>query len=140
MADINKFFGAKSIINAKAATQHINLLKKKADGKIKGGDLKEATEIYKEAIDIAVKWELSKLLVELKDLLRKTEIVGLKELKEIIEKEAQSSEKNYDYQRARELYSKASTVSTEIFKLGVTEIGKDIKRLKKKIGELEKTF
>lgn len=70
----------------------------------------------------------------MEDLIRLSHIEGLKDLKILFENEANLAKNKYDYQTAAEKYNKA----TQIFKLGVTEITKEVKRLTTKSKELEK--
>ena len=69
---------------------------------------------------------------------RVTQINGLKQLKNIFEKEAKKAEKSNDYATAADKYKKASKTASEIFKLGVTEMYSEVKKLTKKSNELEK--
>jgi 23S rRNA-/tRNA-specific pseudouridylate synthase len=138
MVDLNEYFGAKTIISAKSAKQEIKFLKKKANLKIKNKEIQEALDIYKNAIVIATNWDLTDEIIEVEDLIRLSQIEGLKALKIIFENEANLAKNKYDYQTAAEKYNKASKVATEIFKLGVTEMTKEVKRLTMKSKELEK--
>jgi 23S rRNA-/tRNA-specific pseudouridylate synthase len=138
MVDLNEYFGAKTIISAKSAKQEIKFLKKKANLKIKNKEIQEAIDIYKNAIVIATNWDLTDEIIEVEDLIRLSQIEGLKALKIIFENEANLAKNKYDYQTAAEKYNKASKVATEIFKLGVTEMTKEVKRLTMKSKELEK--
>lgn len=138
MVDLNEYFGAKTIISAKSAKQEIKFLKKKANLKIKNKEIQEAMDIYKNAIVIATNWDLTEEIIEVEDLIRLSQIEGLKELIIIFENEANLAKNKYDYQTAAEKYNKASKVATEIFKLGVTAMIKEVKRLTMKSKELEK--
>ena len=138
MVDLTEYFGAKTIISAKSAKQEIKILKKKANLKIKNKEIQEAIDIYKNAIVIATNWDLTDEIIEVEDLIRISQIEGLKELKITFENEANLAKNKYDYQTAAEKYNKASKVATEIFKLGVTEMTKEVKRLTMKSKELEK--
>ncbi|MFW9897800.1 MAG: hypothetical protein ACFFDO_00890 [Candidatus Thorarchaeota archaeon] len=138
MVDLNEYFGAKTIISAKSAKQEIKFLKKKANLKIKNKEIQEAIGIYKNAIVIATNWDLTGEIIEVEDLIRLSQIEGLKDLKILFENEANLAKNKYDYQTAAEKYNQASKVATEIFKLGVTEMTKEVKRLMMKSKELEK--
>ena len=138
MVDLTEYFGAKTIISAKSAKQEIKILKKKANLKIKNKEIQEAIDIYKNAIVIATNWDLTDEIIEVEDLIRISQIEGLKELKITFENEANLAKNKYDYQTAAEKYNKASKVATEIFKLGVTEMTKEVKRLTMKSKQLEK--
>ncbi len=139
MVDLNDLFGAKTIINAKSAKYKIDFLKKKAKLLIKNEEIQEAIEIYKNALELGKEWDLTEEAKQLEDLIIITEIEGLKELADIFENQAKSSEGKYDYATAIENYNKTLKVATAIFKLGVTEMDKKIKKLNKKIKELEKS-
>ena len=138
MVELDEYSGAKIINNAKSAKQEINVLKKKAKLKIKNREIQEALDIYKNTIAIATNWDLRETSRELEDLIRKAEIHGLKDLKKIYENKALIAEEEVNYEKAILNYNKASEIASEIFKLGITDIKKDIKRFTKKIMELEK--
>ena len=138
MVELDEYSGAKTINNAKSAKQEINILKKKAKLKIKNREIQEALDLYKNAIVLATNWELREATMELEDLIRKAEIHGLKDLKKIFEKKALIAEEEVNYEKAILNYNKASEIASEIFKLGITDIKKEIKRFTKKSMELEK--
>ncbi len=138
MVQIDDYSGAKTITDKKTVKQEINILKKKAKLKIKSRKYQEALDLYKNAIVLSTNWELKKATIELEDLIRLTQIEGLKELKKIFEEKAYIAEDQIDYERAIENYNKAAKIATEIFKLGIVNMKKDIKRLEKKSMELEK--
>ncbi len=140
MVDLNDLFGGKAIINAKSAKHEIGFSKKKAKALIKKGEFQEAIEIYKKSLVLCNEWALTEEIEQLEDLIRVTEIAGLNELEEIFESLAIVAEKEkFDNAAAIEYYTKTLKVATTIFKLGVTERDKKIKKLNKKIKELEKS-
>ncbi|TFG24788.1 MAG: hypothetical protein EU529_03105 [Promethearchaeota archaeon] len=130
--------GEKVIDSPKSAKKEIKNLKKAASVKLKEGDLKTTLEIYRSAAVIATDWGLQKEAENLENTTRVTQINGLNQLKNILEKEAKKAEKNKDYATAAEKYKKASKTASEIFKLGVTEMYSEVKKLTKKSNELEK--
>ena len=138
MVELDEYSGAKIINNAKSAKQEINVLKKKAKLKIKNREIQEALDIYKNTIVIATNWDLREVSRELEDLIRKAEIHGLKDLKKIFEKKALIAEEEVNYEKAIEYYNKASKIASEIFKLGINDMEKEIKRFTKKSMDLEK--
>ena len=137
--DLNNFFGAKKIINAKSAKVQIEILIKDANLKLKEDYIQEALKIYFSAKKLAIEWELNEDIAELDNLIRLTQITGLKNLKNIYENKAKKADKDYFPSEALECYNMAYKAATEIFKLGQTKIEKDIKRIKKKIEELNRT-
>ena len=137
---LNNFFGAKKIINAKSAKVQIEILKKDAKLKLKEDYIQEALKIYSSAKQLANEWELNEDIAELDNLIRLTQITGLKNLKNIYENNAKKAEKDYFPSEALKCYAMAYKAATEIFKLGLTKVEKDIKRLKKKIEELKRTL
>ena len=130
--------GTKVIDNVKSAKKEINSLKKSAVQKTKQKDITKAIEIYRSASVIATNWDLTREFEELEDTVRITQIDGLKELKNILESEARTAEKGKDYKTAIDKYNQASKVASEIFKLGITEMTKEVKRLTNKAKELGK--
>ena len=70
--------------------------------------------------------------------MRITQIEGLKVLKKMLETEAKSAQKKKDYATAAEKYKQASKAASEIFKLGITEMTKEVKSLTKKSKEMER--
>jgi len=139
MVDLDSFFGAKKIINAKSAKVQIEILKKNAKIQLKKDYVQEALELYFSAKNLAINWELNEEIADIDDLIRLTQITGLKELKKIYENKAKEAEKVYNYAEALECYETAFKAASEIFKLGSSEMEKDIKKLKKRTEELRRT-
>ena len=81
---------------------------------------------------------MTKELEELEDTIRITHINSLKEIKKRLENEAKAAVKNKDYSTAAEKYHQASKAASEIFKLGITEMNSEVKKLTKKSKEFEK--
>ncbi len=130
--------GDKVIDSPKSAKKEIKNLIKAASVKLKEGDYKNTIEIYRSAAVIATDWGLQKEAENLENTARVTQIDGLNQFKKILEKEARKAEKSKDYATAAEKYKKASKTASEIFKLGVTEMYSEVKKLTKKSNELEK--
>ena len=137
MVDTNDYSGAKMINDAKSAKKLVSEVKKKAKSLSKNRKFKEIIDLYNHAITFAKKWHLNGEVEELEDLIRLTQIEGLKELKKIFEDEAYIAEDQIDYDRAIENYNNAKKVATEIFKLGVNGMEKEIKKLKSKAKALQ---
>ena len=57
---------------------------------------------------------------------------------EKLEREGEEAANKGDYTKASEKYNEASKIASEIFKLGKTEMTKDVKRLTSKAREYEK--
>ena len=137
MVDSNKSSEAKTVIDGKSAKKEINDMKKKAKLLMKDKSFQEAIELYNNAIVLATNFNLKDTIIELENLIRLTQIEGLKEVKKIFEEQAYIAEDQIDYERAIELYDKANKAAAEIFKLGVTGMQKEIKKLTKKSKELK---
>ena len=87
---------------------------------------------------IASNWELSKEFMLLEELTRKTKIEDLTSRKKEFENEAKLAVKKKNYLEAAQKYKQASKIASEIFKLGVTHMTKEVKRLTNKANEYEK--
>ena len=101
-------------------------------------DYTGAIEIYKSAAVIANNWDLKRDLEALEDTIRVTQIDGLLTLKKMLETEAKKAQKKKDYATAAEKFKQASKAASEIFKLGITEMTKEVKNLTNKLKEMEK--
>ena len=133
MAGLDNFFGAKKIVNAKSAKIQIEIFKKNAKTKLKKDSIQEALDLYFSAKNLAIKWDFNEEIAAIDDLIRLTQITGLKELKKIYENKAKEAEKVFNYNEAQECYDTAFKAASEKFKLGATEMEKEIKRLKNKL-------
>ena len=137
MVDLDKSSGVKEFIDGKAAKKEISYIKKKAKLFMKDKNFKDAIELYNNAIVLATNNNLRETIIELENLIRLTQIEGLKELKKLLEEKAYIAEDQIDYERAIEYYDKANKAATEIFKLGGTGMQKEIKKLTNKSKELK---
>ena len=75
---------------------------------------------------------------ELQNLIRLNTIEALQENIKTLEKDAKRAEKEEQYAFAAEKYQQAANNANEIFKLGVTEMTKEYKRLINKSKENER--
>ena len=75
---------------------------------------------------------------KIEETIRKTRIEDLSVKKTNLENEAKSAVKENNYLEAATKYKYASKMASEIFKLGVTEMTKEVKRLTNKAKEYEK--
>ncbi|MFX1393890.1 MAG: hypothetical protein ACFFAH_09980 [Promethearchaeota archaeon] len=132
MTGLNEFFGAKTVINAKTAKIEIEIMIDSAKPKLRNKEFQDAIDIYNNAKNLAINWNLSSVIENLDDLIRLAQINGLKELKEIYINQAISAENGYNYTVAVDNYDKAIKITSEIFKLGDNEIQKELRKLKKK--------
>ena len=139
-APIKTKVGVEVIDNVKSAKKEVGNLAKQAKSKLKQRDFHGAIEIYRNAAIIATNWDLTKELEELEDTIRITHINSLKEIKKRLENDAKAAVKNKDYSTAAEKYHQASKAASEIFKLGITEMNSEVKKLTKKSKEFEKLF
>ncbi|MFX0186863.1 MAG: hypothetical protein ACFE8A_03905 [Candidatus Hodarchaeota archaeon] len=137
-APIKTKIGVEVIDNAKYAKKEVGKLAKQAKSKLKQRDFQGAIELYRNAALIATNWDLTKELEELEDTIRITHIMSLKEIKKRLENDAKAAVKNKDYATAAEKYNQASKAASEIFKLGITEMNAEVKKLTRKSKEFEK--
>ena len=126
------------IDSVKAAKKEIKNLKKLANSALKRKDTQKAIEIYNNAAIIATNWDLTKEFEELEDVIRITTINELKATMKVLESQAKVAAKAGDYNEATQKYSLAARAASEIFKLGITEMTKELKRLTNKSKEYER--
>jgi hypothetical protein len=137
-APIEEKPGAALIDNAKGAKKEIGKLKKIAKTARKEKDYDKSINISQNAIRIATTWELSGELEQLNELVRSTKIEDLRIKMKTLEKEAKLAAKEENYNEAAQKYKMSSKIASEIFKLGGTEMTKEVKRLSNKSKEYEK--
>lgn len=130
--------GAAVIESGKSARKEVNNLKKNANKAIKEKNYQKAIEIFKNAAMIATGWDLNKEFEELQDTIRTTTIDELRIKMNDYEKEAKALAKEEKFPEAAKKYKQASECASEIFKLGVTDMTKEVKRLSNKSKEYEK--
>ncbi len=130
--------GVIKIENLKSAKKEIKNLKKNAALAMKENDYDKVITIYQNALMIATNWEIQKEFEELEDLIRKTKIVDFKAKLKKLEKGAKLAAKEEHYSEATQKFRMASRIASEIFKLGVTGMTKEVKRLSNKSKEYEK--
>ena len=130
--------GAAIIDTIKGAKKEIKNLKKNALVAKKQKDYDNSIKIFQNAVKIATNWELIKESQELDDIIRVTKIEDLRSKLKILEKEAKLAAKEEKYNEATQKYKISSKIASEIFKLGVTEMTKEVKRLSNKSKEYEK--
>jgi hypothetical protein len=122
----------------KGAKKEIKNLKNKASKARKEKDYDSSIKILHNAVKVATTWELSNEVLSLDDLIRLTKIEDLKIKLKTLEKEAKLAAKEKNYNEASQKYKVSSKIASEIFKLGVTEMTKEVKRLTNKAKEFEK--
>ncbi len=130
--------GVVKIENLKSAKKEIKNLKKNAALAMKENDYDKVITIYQNALMIATNWEIQKEFEELEDLIRRTKIVDFKAKMKKLEKGAKLAAKEEHYSEATQKFRMASRIASEIFKLGVTGMTKEVKRLSNKSKEYEK--
>ena len=130
--------GAVVIDNIKSAKKEVNNLRKKAKAEVKRKNIERGIEIYREAANISTNWDLTKEFEVIEDEIRIITISDLKSKMKVLEAEAKLAAKAGDYAEAAEKYSIASEAASEIFKLGITEMTKEVKRLTNKSKEFER--
>ncbi|MFW9999516.1 MAG: hypothetical protein ACFE9Q_05050 [Candidatus Hodarchaeota archaeon] len=137
-APIESKAGAAVIDNIKGAKKEIKNLKKNALSAKKNKDYDTSIKILHNAIKIATNWELTSDAQILDDLIRMTKIEDLNIKLKKLEKEAKLAAKDKNYNEAAQKYKISSKIASEIFKLGVNEMTKEVKRLTNKAKEFEK--
>ena len=137
-APIETIPGATVIEDKKGAKKEIKNLKKTALKAKKEKDYDTTIKILHNAVKIATTWELVSDSQLIDDLIRMTKIEDLTNKLKTLEKEAKSAEKGKNYNEAAQKYKMSSKIASEIFKLGVDEMTKEVKRLTNKAKELEK--
>ncbi|MFX0017146.1 MAG: hypothetical protein ACFFAK_01535 [Promethearchaeota archaeon] len=137
-APIKSKIGTIEIANKKEAKSGIKELFNRAKKAKSKKNYQKSVEIFQEAALIASNWELSKEFMQLEELTRKTKIEDLTTKKKQFENEAKLAVKKKNYLEAAQKYKHASKIASEIFKLGVTNMTKEVKRLTNKANEYEK--
>jgi len=137
-APIKSMVGTFEIVDKKQAKNGVKELFDRGNKAKSKKNYQKAIELYRDAAMIASNWELSKEFIKLEELIRKTRIVELTSKKKDLENEAKLSIKKKNYLEAAQKYKYASKIASEIFKLGVTNMTKEVKRLTNKANEYEK--
>ncbi|MCK4239366.1 MAG: hypothetical protein KAX33_09605, partial [Candidatus Lokiarchaeota archaeon] len=130
--------GTVEVSDEKSAKIEMKNLENKAKELIKEGDLLRAIQIYENTAILAETWNFSKESKILKEKARRVNIQHLEgEMKKLV-KDAQIAEKASIYNEASEKYLEASRKASEIFKLGVSGIEKQVREYENKAREYEK--
>ncbi|MHA1883892.1 MAG: hypothetical protein ACW96S_02475, partial [Promethearchaeota archaeon] len=137
-APIEERSGVAIIDTVKAAKKEIKNLIKGAKSVKKEKDFARTINIYQNAAKIATNWELSGELDQLNEFIRTTKIEDLTIKMKVLEKEAKQAAKGKRYNEAAQKYKMSSKIASEIFKLGGTDLTKEVKRLSNKSKEYEK--
>ncbi len=137
-APIKSTIGTTVVDNKKSAEKGVKELTKRA--KIAKGkkNYQKTIELYQSAAMLASNWELSNEFVQIEEIIRKTKIEDLSTKKKDLEKEAKDAVKSKNYAEASTKYKYASKIASEIFKLGASDMTREVKRLTKKANEYEK--
>jgi len=137
-APIEEKPGTAVIDSIKVAKKEIkNLTKIAKTAKIEK-DYEKTINILQNAAKLALNWELISKSEDLEELIRLTKIEDLKTKMTILEKEAKLAAKREKFNEAAQKYKISSRIASEIFKLGGTEMTKEVKRLSNKSKEYEK--
>ncbi|MHA2393665.1 MAG: hypothetical protein ACXAEX_17140, partial [Promethearchaeota archaeon] len=137
-APIEEKPGTSIIDTIKGAKKEIKTLKNIAKSAKKAKDYGRSINIYQNAVKIATNWELTGELEQFNELIRITKIEDLTIKMKTLESEAKSAAKKKIYNEAAQKYKISSKIASEIFKLGGTEMTKEVKRLSNKSKEYEK--
>jgi hypothetical protein len=137
-APIEEKPGAALIDTVKVAKKEINKLTKIAKNARKKKDYENSINIYQNATKIASNWELDGVLENLNEQIRTTRIEDLRIKMKKLENEAKVAAKEENYNEASQKYKISSKIASEIFKLGGTEMTKEVKRLSNKSKEYER--
>ncbi|MFW9952010.1 MAG: hypothetical protein ACFFKA_17970, partial [Candidatus Thorarchaeota archaeon] len=137
-APVKMKIGTAEIENQKSAKRELNELLKRA--KIAKGkkNNEKAIEYLQNAAMVASSWKLTNDFIKVEEYIRKIKIEDLLANKNAIEQKAKEAAKKKNYQDAANSYKVASKIASEIFKLGATEMTKEVKRLTNKANEYEK--
>ncbi len=126
------------IENKKEAKIAIKKIKEKAEKEKKISNYKKAIQFYKQAGIIANDWDLKKLFLDLQEQVRLSNIEELELSKKEVLMKAEKAEKQEDYEDASKYYKQAADLASEIFKLGIDDMDKEVKDLTKKSKKLLK--
>jgi hypothetical protein len=137
-APIEEKPGTAVIDSIKVAKKEIKNLKKIAKTTKKEKDYEKTINIYQNASKLAINWELIRESEDIEELIRLTKIEDLKIKMTILEKEAKFAAKGEKFNEASQKYKMSSKIASEIFKLGGSEMTKEVKRLSNKSKEYEK--
>jgi hypothetical protein len=137
-APIEEKPGTTLIDTMKGAKKEIKNLKKIAKEARKEKDYTKTINIFQNAVTIATNWELMGELDQLNEFIRLIKIEDLEIKLKTLEKEAKVAAKQKNYKEATQKYKMSSRIASEIFKLGGTEMTKEVKRLSNKSKEYEK--
>ncbi|MFX0059762.1 MAG: hypothetical protein ACFE8J_15805, partial [Candidatus Heimdallarchaeota archaeon] len=137
-APIKSKVGTFVIENKKSAKNGIKELIKRAKAAKSKKNYDKTIEYLESAALIASNWKLSNEFIELEEVIRKIKIENLLAQKKELENKAKFAVKKKIYIEAAEKYKAASKIASEIFKLGATEMTKEVKRLTNKANEFEK--
>jgi len=137
-APIKSKVGTTVIEDKKTAKKQLKILIKAANSLKNKKDFIKSIETYRRAAVIASNWELSTEFIELQENIRKTTIEDLQHQKKLVELEAKDAMKKKDYAKSAANFKDASKIASEIFKLGVTDMMKEVKRLTNKAKEMDK--
>ncbi|MBY9019383.1 MAG: hypothetical protein KGD66_11190, partial [Candidatus Lokiarchaeota archaeon] len=137
-APIKSQVGTTVIEDKNTAKKQLKILTKAASNLKNKKDYPKSIETYRRAAVIASNWELSHEFIKLQEDIRKTTIEDLQHQKKLEELEAKEALKKKDYAKSAMKFKEASKIASEIFKLGVTDMTKEVKRLTNKANELDK--
>jgi len=137
-APIKTTIGTITVDNKKSAKKGVKELSKRAKIAKGKNNYQKTIELYQSAAMLASNWELSNEFVQIEEIIRKTKIEDLSVKKKGLEKEAMVAVKSKNYAEASAKYKYASKMASEIFKLGASDMTKEVKRLTKKANEYEK--
>ncbi len=127
--------GRKGLKNVKT---EIDTLRKTAQNARKKQNFSKAIESYNKIIKLAKIWEIPNILPRIKNQIRLYKIEDLKLQLKSVEKKAHQAAKTKS-QQTYELYNNASKLASEIFKLGVLNMDKKVKKLTNKAIKLIST-
>ncbi|KKM65518.1 hypothetical protein LCGC14_1490470 [marine sediment metagenome] len=112
----------------KEAKKEIINLRKIAKKARKDKDYTKSLNVYQVAIKLASKWDLSGEIDHLYEYVQKTKIEELENKMKSLEKQAIAEKRKNNFIEAANMYINASRTASDIFKLGVVEMEKDVKR------------
>ncbi|MBY9005704.1 MAG: hypothetical protein KGD63_03010, partial [Candidatus Lokiarchaeota archaeon] len=128
-APIKSKIGGKVVENENDASKQIKILINKAKKEKKVFSYKKAVIYYEEAAIIATNWDLKRIIGDLQEAIRLSQIDELTLSKKEIQEQGQRSIKQKNYQEAALKFKQAADLASQIFKLGVNEMQEEVKRL-----------
>ncbi|GAB4319276.1 MAG: hypothetical protein Kow0069_22800 [Promethearchaeota archaeon] len=118
----------KRVQNAKEAAAEVKSLVKEAKKAIKASNYEEALTAYRRAELVALQWNLQSLAEEIRAKSLDLQVEALEVAQKQFVKSAKSLEKDGQLAKAVEEYKRAAEAASQMFKLGIQDADRDVKR------------